>query len=153
MSYKALILALTTFWIKRVKYTSKRRSLDFRLTSLAQKRLWHSHFLFHWYPSYMNDSTRSASSNQVAIPSFRTNLGRFCPSIIGSFFCNDIPRFIRDNHRGKCSEKHFYAGTLFNTNDTLSLLQLTELFCHFSFTFLLKTPSSLLYLTFKGGET
>ena len=27
-----------TFWIKRVKYTSKRRSLDFRLTSVAQKR-------------------------------------------------------------------------------------------------------------------
>ena len=28
-----------TFWIKRVKYTLKRRSLDFRLTSVAQKRL------------------------------------------------------------------------------------------------------------------
>ena len=36
MSYKALIL---TFWMERVKYASKRRSLDFRLTSLAQKRL------------------------------------------------------------------------------------------------------------------
>ena len=28
-----------TFWIKRAKYTSKRRSLDFQLTSVAQKRL------------------------------------------------------------------------------------------------------------------
>ena len=36
MSYKALIL---TFWMERVKYASKRRSLDLRLTSVAQKRL------------------------------------------------------------------------------------------------------------------
>ena len=28
-----------TFWMKRVKYASTRRSLDFRLTSVAQKRL------------------------------------------------------------------------------------------------------------------
>jgi len=43
-----------------------------------------------------NYSTCSASSNQVAIPSFRTNLRRFCPSIIGSFFWNNIPQSIRD---------------------------------------------------------
>ena len=43
-----------------------------------------------------NYSNRSASSNQVAIPIFRTNLRRFCPSIIGSFFWNDIPQSIRD---------------------------------------------------------
>jgi len=45
-----------------------------------------------------NYSTRSASSNQVAIPSFRINLRRFCPSIIGSFFWNNIriPQSIRD---------------------------------------------------------
>ena len=42
MSCKALILTFTTWlfeWLKRVKYASKRRSLDFRLTSVAQKRL------------------------------------------------------------------------------------------------------------------
>ena len=43
-----------------------------------------------------NWSTRSGSSNQVAIPSFRINLRRFCPSIIGSFFWNDILQSIRD---------------------------------------------------------
>ena len=50
-----------------------------------------------------NYSTRSASSNQVAIPLFRTNLRRFCLSIIGSFFWNDIPQSIRD----KPSKKMF----------------------------------------------
>ena len=41
VSYKALILAFInlTFWIKRVKYTSNRRSLHFRLTFVAKKRL------------------------------------------------------------------------------------------------------------------
>ena len=52
-----------------------------------------------------NYSTRSASSNQVAIPSFRTNLRRFCPSIIGSFFWNDIPQFIRDKPSKKMFRK------------------------------------------------
>jgi len=43
-----------------------------------------------------NYSTCSASSNLVAIPSFRTNLRRFCPSFIGSFFWNNIAQSIRD---------------------------------------------------------
>ena len=50
-----------------------------------------------------NYSTRTASSNEVAIPLFRTNLRRFCPSTIGSFFWNVIPQFIRD----KLSKKMF----------------------------------------------
>ena len=53
-----------------------------------------------------NYSTRSVSSNQVAIPSFRTNLRRFCPSIIGSFFWNDIRQSIRDKPSKKCLAKH-----------------------------------------------
>ena len=52
-----------------------------------------------------NYSTRSASSNQVAIPSFRTNLWRFYPSIIGSFFWNDIPQLIRDKPSKKMFRK------------------------------------------------
>ena len=58
-----------------------------------------------------NYSTRSASSNQVAIPIFRTNLRRFCPSIIGSFFWNDIPQSIRDKPSKKMFKKallHWY---------------------------------------------
>ena len=74
--------------------------------------------LFPLVSELYNYSTRSASFNQVAIPSFGTNLRILWPSIIGSFFWNSSGT----NHRGKCSEKHFYAGTLLNTNDTLSLL-------------------------------
>jgi len=66
-----------------------------------------------------NYSTHSASSNQIAIPSFQTNLRRFCPSIIGSFFWNNIPQSIRDKPSKKCLEKHFYAGTLLNTNENI----------------------------------
>jgi len=52
-----------------------------------------------------NYSTRSVSSNQVAVPSFRTNLRRFCPSIIGSFFWNNIPQSIRDKPSKKMFRK------------------------------------------------
>ena len=55
-----------------------------------------------------NYSTRSASSKQVVIPSFRTNLKRFCPSIIGSFYWNYFPQFIRD----KPSKKMFRKAVL-----------------------------------------
>ena len=42
-------------------------------------------------------NTRSASSNQIFIPSFRSNLRRFWPgSIIGCFFWKNIPKFTRD---------------------------------------------------------
>ena len=57
---------------------------------------------------YINYSTRSASSNQVTIPLFQTYLRRFCPSIIGSFFWNDIPQSIRD----KPSKKMFIKALL-----------------------------------------
>jgi len=52
-----------------------------------------------------NYSTRSASSNQVAIPSFQINLRRFRPSIIGSFFWNDIAQSIRDKPSKKMFSK------------------------------------------------
>ena len=67
-----------------------------------------------------NYNTCSASSNQVAIPSFRTNLRRFCPSVIGRFFWNSIPQLI--NHLKKCLGKHFYTGTLLNKNNETSSL-------------------------------
>ena len=49
------------------------------------------------------------------------------------------------NHRGKCSEKHFYAGTLLSTSDIFSYL-----FYNLLSYFVLIISSSLLYLTFKG---
>ena len=52
-----------------------------------------------------NYNTHSASSNQIFIPSFRTNLKRFCPTIIGCFFWNHIPHFIRDKPSKKIFRK------------------------------------------------
>ena len=55
-----------------------------------------------------NYSTHSTSSNQAAIPLFRTNLRRFCPSTIGSFFWNDIPQSIRDKPYKKMFRKALF---------------------------------------------
>ena len=52
-----------------------------------------------------NYSTRSASSNRVAIPSFRTYIRKFCPSHYRKFFWNDIPQFIRDKPSRKMFRK------------------------------------------------
>ena len=69
-----------------------------------------------------NYNTCSASSDQVVIPSFRTNLRRSCPRVIGRFFWNSIPQLIRDEPSKNCLGKHFYTGaSLLNTNETLSL--------------------------------
>ena len=60
-----------------------------------------------------NYSTRSASSNQVTILLFQTYLRRFCPSIIGSLFWNDIPQSIREKPSKKMFRKallRWYSG-------------------------------------------
>ena len=63
--------------------------------------------------------TRSASSNQVAIPSFRI-LGDFAPALSEVSFGIIIFRNpLETNHLKKCLEKHFYAGTLLNTNENI----------------------------------
>ena len=101
-----------------------------------------------------NYITRSASSNQVAIPFFRTNLRRFCPTTIGSFFWNDISQSIRD----KPSKKHFYAGTLLNTNEALPLLSGAPAFITFwailSFFlyFFINNLKSFVIYNFKGHK-
>ena len=53
---------------------------SFSLTSCSEQRTY-----------YM----RSALSDQLEIEPFRTNLRRFCPSISGKYFWNNIPLSIR----------------------------------------------------------
>ena len=43
-----------------------------------------------------NYNNRSASSNQLFITSYRTNLRRFCPTKIGKMFSNNIPPTDKD---------------------------------------------------------
>ena len=52
-----------------------------------------------------NYNTRTASSNQVVISSFRANLRRFSSSVIGRFFWNSIPQLIRDKPSKKIFRK------------------------------------------------
>ena len=73
-------------------------------------------------PELHNYSTRSTSSNQVAIPHFELIFGDLASALLEVSFGMIFHNSSGTNHREKCSEKHFYAGTLFSSNDTLSPL-------------------------------
>ena len=56
--------------------------------------------------------TRSALSDQLVIEPFRTNLRRFCPSISGNFFWDNIPLSIHQKSSKqvfKNALKSYYA--------------------------------------------
>ena len=79
-------------------------------------------YLFHWYLSYTVTVPAVHHPTELQYPHFELIFGNFAPAIIGSSFGMIFRNLLGTNHREKCSEKHFYAGTLPNTNDTLSLL-------------------------------
>ena len=43
-----------------------------------------------------NYSTRTATSLQLFLPYSRTNIRKFCPTVIGKYFWNDLPFSIRN---------------------------------------------------------
>ena len=43
-----------------------------------------------------NYSTRSASNQKLHLPHSRINIRKFCPTVIGKYYWNDLPLFIRD---------------------------------------------------------
>ena len=45
--------------------------------------------------NFVYSNTRSASSNQFFITSFRTNLRRFCPTVIGTVFWNNVLQTVK----------------------------------------------------------
>ena len=55
-----------------------------------------------------NYNTYSASSNQLFITSFRKNLRRFCPTIKGKFFWNNIPQTVKDKPTKRMFRKALY---------------------------------------------
>ena len=61
-----------------------------------------------------NYNVCSASTNQLFITSFRTNLRRFCPTVIGNFFTTTFLRQLRTNLLKECLEKHSINLTLLN---------------------------------------
>ena len=52
-----------------------------------------------------NYATRSASTELLQIPSLQTNIRKFCPSVIGRYFWNDIPPNIRTKPYKKLFKK------------------------------------------------
>ena len=57
-------------------------------------------------------STRTATSLQLFLPYSRTNIRKFCPTVIGKYFWNDLPFSIRN-----ISSKSFPSNIiLLNTN-------------------------------------
>jgi len=42
-----------------------------------------------------NYSTRSASTQQLFVPHFRINIRKFCPTVIGKYYWNDLPPSVR----------------------------------------------------------
>ena len=69
-----------------------------------------------------NYNTRSASSNQLFITSFRTNLRTFCPTVIEIFFGITFPRQLRINLLKECLERHSITITLINIDTFLNRL-------------------------------
>ena len=55
-----------------------------------------------------NYSTRSASLQLLNPSSFRINIRKFCPTVIGCYYWNDIPLSIRNKPTRKLFKKAFY---------------------------------------------
>ena len=64
-----------------------------------------SKFSFSFISEQHNYATRSASTELLQIPSFRINIRKFCPSIIGRYFWNNIPPNIRTKPYKKLFKK------------------------------------------------
>ena len=78
-------------------YLNSDKIPSFSLTSCSEQHIYY---------------TRSALSDQLVIEPFRTNLRRFCPSISGKYFWNNIPLSIRQKSSKqvfKNALKSYYA--------------------------------------------
>ena len=106
-------------------------------------------YLFHKHLNYIITVPAVHRPIKLQYLYFELILGDFAQALFevsfGTIFCNPL----ETNHLKKCLEKHFCAGTLLNTNETLSLLLFFFLFCHFLY-FSLKISSPWLYITLRG---
>ena len=107
-------------------------------------------YLFHRYLNYIITVPAVHHPIKLQYLYFELILADFAPALLEVSFRTIFRNPLETNHLKKCLKKHFYTGTWLNTNESISLLQLSELFCHFSFTFLLIILSPLLYITLRG---
>ena len=67
-----------------------------------------SNFNFFLVSEQHNYSTRSASLQLLNPSSFRINIRKFCPTVIGCYYWNDIPLSIRNKPTRKLFKKALY---------------------------------------------
>ena len=53
-----------------------------------------------------NYLTRSATNEELSVERYRTNLRKFCPTVIGKYFRNNIPLSIRSKSPKKVFKKY-----------------------------------------------
>ena len=63
-----------------------------------------------------NYDTRSASLQHLNPSSFRINIRKFCPTVIGCYYWNDIPLSIREKTTKNCLKEHFSTIILLSIN-------------------------------------
>ena len=85
-----------------------------------------------------NYATRSASLQHLNPESFRINIRKFCPPILGCYYWNDIPLYIRNKPTRKLFSKKSFLPVLF-----CSVLIITTLYIY-----LLRVSSFLSSLLF-----
>ena len=79
-------------------------------------------YLFHKYLNYTITVPAVHHSIKLQYLYFKLILGDFAPALLEVSFGTIFRNPLETNHLKKCLEKHFCAGTLLNTNETLSLL-------------------------------
>ena len=55
-----------------------------------------------------NYSTRSASTQQLFVPQFRINIRKFCPTVVGKYYWNDLPLSVRSISSKRLFKKALY---------------------------------------------
>ena len=83
-------------------------------------------------PEQHNYATRSVSLQHLNPESFRTNIRKFCPTILGCCYWNDIPISIRNRPTKKLFKKHFVSFILVSIDNS----NITTLFTMHYFSFL-----------------
>ena len=79
-------------------------------------------YLFHQYLNYIITVPAVHHPIKLQYLYFELILGDFAPALLEVSFGTIFRNPLETNHLKKCLEKHFCAGTLLNTNETLSLL-------------------------------
>ena len=75
-----------------------------------------SNFTLALVSEQYNYDTRSASLQHLSPTSLRINVRKFCPTVIGCYYWNDIPYLYVKRQLENCSKEHFSTIILLSIN-------------------------------------